>query len=429
MPSTLDAALVGALEGVGRKELRSKASSLDHSAKSPADCCEECTRLASGTVSWPQNEALAREADAVLAEIELRTRIEFASGAETPSIPYNLLARLVAIALPQVPNEVGEFITAVQGLIEQLPRGPAHSFLVGVTNPTPNAGNVGSNIGRLFWNTQWQAGGCPAVSIDPRIVASLMVSEVAPDLVDDVRPPWDCFLIRLPSALISWNGVDYTHVVAHQYTMRALPSEWLDKIEDLEVRRIAERVHAFSERRAGEHWYIGGLAGEHGQLNVAGPLAEALGHREREHLIEPEIADDDPESRVLECLSRLVVGVCNLVTDSPASLRRKSTKKQGARFHRDGRAPQTTEYVLAPDVRVTFDCTEAVRLYVSGERRSLPKLQWIVRGHWRNQAAGPGLSERRRIWIQPYWKGPADAARRLREHEVHEAAPPDEEDS
>lgn len=34
--------------------------------------------------------------------------------------------------------------------------------------------------------------------------------------------------------------------------------------------------------------------------------------------------------------------------------------------------------------------------------------RWIVRGHWRNQAYGPGHSLRRRQWIPPYVAGPAD---------------------
>ncbi len=39
------------------------------------------------------------------------------------------------------------------------------------------------------------------------------------------------------------------------------------------------------------------------------------------------------------------------------------------------------------------------------------KFKHIVRGHWRNQACGVGMSERRVMWIQPYWKGPdVDAA-------------------
>lgn len=35
--------------------------------------------------------------------------------------------------------------------------------------------------------------------------------------------------------------------------------------------------------------------------------------------------------------------------------------------------------------------------------------RWLVRGHWRDQACGPGLKERRRVWVPAYTKGPADA--------------------
>lgn len=32
--------------------------------------------------------------------------------------------------------------------------------------------------------------------------------------------------------------------------------------------------------------------------------------------------------------------------------------------------------------------------------------RFLVRGHWRNQAVGPGRRERALIWIEPHWKGP-----------------------
>lgn len=35
--------------------------------------------------------------------------------------------------------------------------------------------------------------------------------------------------------------------------------------------------------------------------------------------------------------------------------------------------------------------------------------RWIVRGHWRQQAYGPGRSERRNIYIAPHVKGPEGA--------------------
>lgn len=35
--------------------------------------------------------------------------------------------------------------------------------------------------------------------------------------------------------------------------------------------------------------------------------------------------------------------------------------------------------------------------------------RWIVGGHWRNQAHGPGRADRRKIWIAPFTKGPDGA--------------------
>jgi hypothetical protein len=35
--------------------------------------------------------------------------------------------------------------------------------------------------------------------------------------------------------------------------------------------------------------------------------------------------------------------------------------------------------------------------------------RWVVRGHWRQQACGPGRSQRRPVWIEPHVKGPDGA--------------------
>jgi hypothetical protein len=55
-------------------------------------------------------------------------------------------------------------------------------------------------------------------------------------------------------------------------------------------------------------------------------------------------------------------------------------------------------YVRKGDVRdAELPCPNDSREYA---------VRFIVRGHWRNQACGPGLSERRLVWIKPYYKGP-----------------------
>lgn len=50
-----------------------------------------------------------------------------------------------------------------------------------------------------------------------------------------------------------------------------------------------------------------------------------------------------------------------------------------------------------------------------------PTVQFLVRGHWRNQAWGPRASLRRATWIQPFWKGPEDSRILLRNYQVPEA--------
>jgi hypothetical protein len=45
----------------------------------------------------------------------------------------------------------------------------------------------------------------------------------------------------------------------------------------------------------------------------------------------------------------------------------------------------------------------------AGETQVEWQHRWMVRGHWRNQAFGTGRSERRRIWIHPFWKGDPNA--------------------
>lgn len=35
--------------------------------------------------------------------------------------------------------------------------------------------------------------------------------------------------------------------------------------------------------------------------------------------------------------------------------------------------------------------------------------RWVVRGHWRQQAHGPGRSLRRTTWVPPHVKGPEGA--------------------
>jgi hypothetical protein len=86
---------------------------------------------------------------------------------------------------------------------------------------------------------------------------------------------------------------------------------------------------------------------------------------------------------------------------------RRETKK---RKKRDGEAWPTVW--LAGNGVVVTEAVRAAAADVAASRRVMGtrgwrlRMQHIVRGHWRNQACGPQMAQRKRIWIQPYVKGP-----------------------
>jgi len=69
------------------------------------------------------------------------------------------------------------------------------------------------------------------------------------------------------------------------------------------------------------------------------------------------------------------------------------------------------------------ECFQSMANYYGGTAvrdRVVGCPRWLVRGHWRSQAFGPGRSQHKPRWIQPYEKGPGITSSLLesREYEV-----------
>lgn len=103
----------------------------------------------------------------------------------------------------------------------------------------------------------------------------------------------------------------------------------------------------------------------------------------------------------------------------------------------NGGMPERGQKKVGPDVPVERDHKELPRFRVgrpiklspttrkmlyernsSASHRELMS-RFMVRGHWRNQVHGPGRTLRKRMWIEPYWKGPENVTEALlRAYEV-----------
>jgi hypothetical protein len=76
-------------------------------------------------------------------------------------------------------------------------------------------------------------------------------------------------------------------------------------------------------------------------------------------------------------------------------------------------SPKLRTWTLGHEIKVPSDLyEEAGRASSSGPRWKLAS-RFVVRGHWKHQVCGAGGSERKLIWVAPYWKGPKTDKERL----------------
>ena len=128
---------------------------------------------------------------------------------------------------------------------------------------------------------------------------------------------------------------------------------------------------------------------------------------------------DDTTSSMLDAL---IKGSC-LALRNPDEFKKQASRK-GHRSSRRSGPPnlEQSKYMLSAPVKVDF--REHVSETLRGGHRQGPKVQFLVRGHWRNQAYGPRRSLRKEKWIEPFWKGPEESRILLRSHQIQDDKEP-----
>lgn len=130
--------------------------------------------------------------------------------------------------------------------------------------------------------------------------------------------------------------------------------------------------------------------------------------------------DPHDEGEVGKMLVSLVRGACLALSNPDDYKKKKVGSSSYTTKKREGGAPDlaNARYLLTAPVKV--DLRDVVRMQQRGETSKGRKLtvQFLVRGHWKNQAHGPKHSLRKNIWIHPFWKGPEESRVLLRNYTV-----------
>lgn len=245
---------------------------------------------------------------------------------------------------------------------------------------------------------RWAVNAFPQVVIGAKHLAALAATKLPSDVLAFARSPWSAWYVSLPPDVLFVTG-------AH-----GAPQS----LKDLFVGWTLEKgwsIVAWTERGESSLMRLGFTSEQLCEEAVEGETKDGIfgGQATIDH--------ETLDNRSLMLLGRVAVGIA-LELSSGQNLARKPQGPAPRWSKRKPGAPpiKSRIYELRADVKV--DCRQAVADFVLGNRKSAPSVQHIVRGHWKLQPCGQARSERKPIWIQPYWRGPDGAPIAVRSHVI-----------
>lgn len=256
----------------------------------------------------------------------------------------------------------------------------------------------------------WRSNGFPVFRLTPSLSAALALTEPS-GLMKEVQLPFSAFLLQTPELDFSVETggmkVAIRNVLVTTITTMAQDSPHVARVTsafDLacngdigKANTLVDQLEA--DQAAGtiptrSQWIM--LAISDGHLGV-----------ELKKTYDPEQSCSEwflGGDLAAEAVRRLLINFCFYLQtkkELPPPVQKKKGRRAGYKIYKVGN-----------EVHLPSHAIEAAYARArAGEHPDEWKMRkrFVVRGHWRNQACGLKMKERRKLWIKPYWKGPETA--------------------
>jgi hypothetical protein len=278
-------------------------------------------------------------------------------------------------------------------------------------------GEVSPLLGNLIHALlRWYDGGCPRFRLTHGLVTQLALTDPQGVPMEEVQQPFPTYVVELPSpnGPVVWD-VDGrmrepAYIVVHRASHNEATGELLISSRDsfsklAKQRELPQRsvLHVHVTDGANSSMFLSrGICDDADTVDIS-DLAWSSG------------TEAPPRDHDDSCIALCTRIAFNL----PLYLRhRPSDRTSGGKTVNHDHGMRSTLYELGADVPLNRNLRDAARASCNQRDREPWKLatRFIVRGHWKRQVHGPGRTERKMIFVQPYWKGDADSPLVARAH-------------
>lgn len=253
----------------------------------------------------------------------------------------------------------------------------------------------------LMMLPDWCEYGFPVVSLGHKFAASLLVTRPPGEALSELQTPFRSFRIDVPNHMLfitdaKGNELDVATIYAAKMPHLGRPEPTWAYVAYTEAQTALWCYHH-------DISYL--LSGDIISPDLP-PSMKAF-----------ELDMTDVDSRASGLIGRLFVNTCLAMLD-PARIKKiGKSHRTPATPGNNRECPHPTARVFEVSAPVRHNFKDAVATYLR-KGGSSPSLQHVVAGHWKNQAHGPKMRDRKLIYVEPYWRGPEDAAIAVRPHKL-----------
>lgn len=254
---------------------------------------------------------------------------------------------------------------------------------------------------------RWVDAGLPSFELTHSLMAALLLTDPGDVAAELVRLPFAAFALQLPHGFWSMTRsggevVPASVCLVHAYT--AVTSKDPTTPRPLLAFRIIARDGQTSTWEIREP-----LPGE-GRIGLWISDDVPVVDDPTGVVVPP----DEHDRRLAVAFRRLLVNLCLYVAERGMGepVGRRPPKRAGKASSSSPSLLSSSAWVLGREVKLARELVDAAKSWTdSRSARSQAREGWrlaerfTVRGHWRNQAHGPGRGQRRLQWIAPFWKG------------------------
>jgi len=248
----------------------------------------------------------------------------------------------------------------------------------------------------------WAELGFPVIDLTYDFFHAIAFTDFGESDGEELKLPFDFLLLRFPENVVL--GGARTAFIYRSFRLNGFEGGHVPLPKDIHLVWDRTRV-TLARCNVGDvftEW-------DHGVALKELMKGEAVSGNEKLMIQKP--PREDEAAKVLSVLRR-VIGNSMLYINANGGLPPKGVKKLGPDVPVEREHKENPRFRIGRPIKLG---PQMRKMFTTSTARGTWKLaaRFVVRGHWRNQAHGPNRELRKRMWIEPHWKGPEDVTEAL----------------